>query len=199
MSHFFHDARTPTEDAVALPRRMRSLALGAAGILTIAGATLAGPAPASAHDTASTEQSTEQASYAEPASAESVGGAWEHAVQWAVDKANDPNVHYGWGGTGPNSYDCSGFTEGALAEAGIEAPRTSGDQFAAASEHVSLDQLQVGDLVFWSNDGTAEGIYHVALYIGDGQIAHARNAEMGVAVTDVDYSPHNMLDVAARY
>ncbi|GAA3707188.1 hypothetical protein GCM10022377_21140 [Zhihengliuella alba] len=199
MSHFFHDAHTPTGDALSPRHRLRSLALGAAGVLTIAGAALAGPAPASAHETGSTEQSVEQASYAEPAAADSADAAWQHAAQWAVDKANDPGIYYGWGGTGPSKYDCSGFTEGALAEAGIEAPRTSSDQFAAASEHVSLDQLQVGDLVFWSNDGTAEGIYHVALYIGDGQIAHARNAEMGVAVTDVNYNPANMLDVAGRY
>ncbi len=37
------------------------------------------------------------------------------------------------------------------------------------------------------------------MYIGDGQIAHARNPQMGVAVTAVDYSPWNMMGTAARY
>jgi len=37
------------------------------------------------------------------------------------------------------------------------------------------------------------------MYIGDGQIAHARNPQMGVAVTAVDYSPWNTMGTAARY
>ncbi len=37
------------------------------------------------------------------------------------------------------------------------------------------------------------------MYIGDGQIAHARNPQMGVAVTAVDYSPWNMMGTTARY
>ena len=34
------------------------------------------------------------------------------------------------------------------------------------------------------------------MYIGDGQIAHARNPQMGVAVTAVDYSPWNMMGLS---
>ncbi|WP_413543565.1 C40 family peptidase [Citricoccus nitrophenolicus] len=120
-------------------------------------------------------------------------------MQWATAKAADPGVGYVWGGNGPTGYDCSGFTQNAFAQAGIELPRNSKAQYAAASQYVSLDNLQVGDLVFWSNNGSASGIYHVAMYIGDGKIAHARNPQMGVAVTDVDYSPWNMMGTAARY
>jgi cell wall-associated NlpC family hydrolase len=82
---------------------------------------------------------------------------------------------------------------------GAELPRNSKDQYAVASQCVSLDNLQVGDLVFWSNSGSASGIHHVAMYTGDGQIAHARNPQMGVAVNAVDYSPWNMMGPAARY
>lgn len=39
----------------------------------------------------------------------------------------------------------------------------------------------------------------MAMYIDDGQIAHARNPQRGVAVTAVDYSPWNMMGTAARY
>ncbi len=31
----------------------------------------------------------------------------------------------------------------------------------------------MGDLIFWSSDGTQSGIYHVALYLGDGEMIEA--------------------------
>ncbi|MEV4901641.1 C40 family peptidase [Citricoccus sp. NPDC055426] len=132
-------------------------------------------------------------------SSSSSSNGWGGSVQWATAKAADPGVGYVWCGNGPTGYDCSGFTQNAFAQAGIELPRNSKAQYAAASQYVSLDNLQVGDLVFWSNNGSASGIYHVAMYIGDGQIAHARNPQMGVAVTDADYSPWNMMGTDARY
>nr|WDS95970.1 hypothetical protein mcr_00006 [Micrococcus sp.] len=82
---------------------------------------------------------------------------------------------------------------------GVELPRNSKAQSAAASQYVSLDNRKVGHLVFWSNGGSASGIHHVAMYIDDSQIAHARNPQMGVAMTTVDYSPWNMMGTAARY
>ena len=62
-----------------------------------------------------------------------------------------------------------------------------------------MGNLRVGDLVFWSNNGSGSGVYHVAVYIGDGKIAHARNPKMGVSVTSLNYSPTNMLGTAVRY
>ncbi len=126
-------------------------------------------------------------------------GSYGAAVDWAVATANDPSVGYAYGGNGPSFYDCSGFTQNAFARVGVDLPRTSGAQYASAHQYVGLDELQVGDLVFWSNNGHSSGIYHVAMYIGDGKIAHARNYTEGVSVTDVDYSPWNMLGTAARY
>lgn len=152
------------------------------------------------YSTASTGSSSEGATYQLASySSASSSGSYSAAVDWAVGTANDPSVGYAYGGNGPSAYDCSGFTQSAMAQAGVELPRTSGAQFAGASQYVGLDELQVGDLVFWSNNGSSSGVYHVALYIGDGKIAHARNYTEGVSVTDVDYSPTNMLGTAARY
>ena len=98
------------------------------------------------------------------------------AISFAEQQVGDPYVY---GGTGPYSWDCSGLVQAALAKAGIDVPRTSEDQ-AAASTRVSLDDLQPGDLLFWSNDGTAAGAYHVALYTGNGQYVEAANPSAGV-------------------
>jgi peptidoglycan DL-endopeptidase CwlO len=74
-------------------------------------------------------------------------------------------VPYVWGGTAPGvGLDCSGLTQYAYGEAGLDIPRTSGEQDIGA-EVPSADQLMPGDLICW------EG--HVAMYIGDGQMIEA--------------------------
>ncbi|TSB22797.1 NlpC/P60 family protein [Streptomyces sp. NBC_01525] len=71
------------------------------------------------------------------------------------------------GGTGLASYDCSGLTSWAYAQAGVHIPRTSEEQ-AGTGTRLTRSQLQVGDLVFFFND-----LHHVGLYAGNGQILHA--------------------------
>src|SRR5215212_5169024 len=49
------------------------------------------------------------------------------AAQVAVDTAlAQQGKPYAWGGSGPNSYDCSGLTSSAYRAAGVTLPRTSG-------------------------------------------------------------------------
>ncbi|MGV9419115.1 C40 family peptidase, partial [Streptomyces sp. NPDC003674] len=50
---------------------------------------------------------------------------------------------------------------------GVSIPRTSEAQ-AGYGAHLSMSQLQVGDLVFFFND-----LHHVGLYAGNGQVLHA--------------------------
>ncbi|MFF7239994.1 NlpC/P60 family protein [Streptomyces collinus] len=71
------------------------------------------------------------------------------------------------GATGPSSYDCSGLTSWAYAQAGVFIPRTSEAQ-SGIGTRLTRSQLQVGDLVFFFND-----LHHVGLYAGNGQILHA--------------------------
>lgn len=122
------------------------------------------------------------------------------AIDTAVSIANS-GAGYQLGGNGPSVYDCSGLTQTAFAAAGVEIPRTSSAQFSGASSHDSLDNVQPGDLVFWSNNGSASGIYHVAMYVGDGQIAQARNLQAGISVDSLDhYKQYNApMNTVARY
>ncbi|HJF14777.1 MAG TPA: NlpC/P60 family protein [Enteractinococcus helveticum] len=129
----------------------------------------------------------------------STGSNMSAAVNWAVNKVNEAGTYYSWGGNGPKGYDCSGFTVAAFAQAGKSLPRTSSAQYGAAKQYVSLDNLQPGDLVYWSNNGQQSGVYHVAIYIGNGQIAHARNPSTGITITGLHYSPWNMMSVGGRY
>ncbi|WP_022870985.1 C40 family peptidase [Yaniella halotolerans] len=122
------------------------------------------------------------------------------ATSAAVDIVNS-GATYQYGANGPSAYDCSGFTKAAFAEAGVELPRTSSAQFSGASSHDSLDNVQEGDLIFWSNNGSASGIYHVAVYVGDGQIAQARNPQAGISIDSLStYTQYNPpMNTVARY
>lgn len=124
--------------------------------------------------------------------------AWKtKAANWAIAKAKSSSSYYQYGGNGPNGYDCSGFVIGAFAAGGKGGlPRRAADQYKAADSYVPLSQVQVGDLVYWSSGGS---VYHLAIYVGNGQIAHARNPNEGVSITSIDYAPYNMLSVAGRY
>jgi cell wall-associated NlpC family hydrolase len=76
-------------------------------------------------------------------------------------------VPYVYGSAGPSTFDCSGLTSWAYAQAGIALPRTSQSQ-ANAGTRVTQAQLQPGDLVFYYS-----GLSHVGMYVGNGQIIHA--------------------------
>jgi cell wall-associated NlpC family hydrolase len=86
------------------------------------------------------------------------------AVQTAMAQRGKPYVY---AAGGPNAFDCSGLTAYAWAAAGVSLPHNAAAQYGYGT-HVSLDQLQPGDLVFYYSP-----IGHVAMYIGDGLVVHA--------------------------
>ncbi|MEU3549184.1 C40 family peptidase [Streptomyces longwoodensis] len=89
------------------------------------------------------------------------------------------------GGTGPNSWDCSGLVQAAFRQVGIDLPRVSQDQSTAGTQ-VSLDNLQPGDILYWGGAGSA---YHVAVYVGGGMFVGAQNPSTGVVEKPLSYDP----------
>lgn len=90
---------------------------------------------------------------------------------------------YVLGSSGPSSYDCSGLTQAAFKQVGVDLPRVSQDQSATGTQ-VSLDNLQAGDLLYWGSSGSA---YHVGVYIGDGKFIGAQNPSTGIVERPLDY------------
>ncbi|MDD3174599.1 MAG: NlpC/P60 family protein [Herbinix sp.] len=102
-------------------------------------------------------------------------------ASYAIQFEGNPYV---WGGTSlTNGADCSGFTQSVFAHFGINIPRTSRTQ-AAGGMRVSLDNLQQGDLIFYTRSGT---INHVALYIGNGKVISASSPSTGIRITRYNY------------
>ncbi|MFF1766172.1 NlpC/P60 family protein [Streptomyces sp. NPDC058249] len=87
------------------------------------------------------------------------------AFSAAQSKIGSPYVY---GASGPSSFDCSGLTSWAYAQAGVSIPRTSEAQANAGTRIYSQSDLQVGDLVIFYGD-----MHHVGLYAGNGQVLHA--------------------------
>lgn len=90
---------------------------------------------------------------------------------------------YVWGGNDPaTGADCSGFTKYLYNEIGITLPRKSYMQ-AEVDARVAVADIRPGDLVFYAKNGK---VYHVAMYIGDGRIVHAKNEESGITTDYID-------------
>ncbi|MEV8327569.1 NlpC/P60 family protein [Kitasatospora sp. NPDC056731] len=102
-------------------------------------------------------------------------------LQFAYAQLGKP---YGWGATGPNSFDCSGLTGGAYRAGNVKLPRMSQDQWNSGSR-VQRADLQPGDLVFFYPD-----IHHVGIYIGDGKMIHAPRTGKNVEVLPISAMPY---------
>ena len=97
------------------------------------------------------------------------------AVSTALSQLGKPFL----GGTsGPDSYDCGGFTSAAWLLAGYAVPSTPENQWAAGAP-VDLANLQIGDLVF------SPGGQDVGIYLGNGDVVGASAATYQVGVRSV--------------
>ncbi|MGO2004808.1 NlpC/P60 family protein [Arthrobacter rhombi] len=145
---------------------------------------------------AAAEKQAKEKAAAEAAQSSS-GSSKESAISWALGTASDNSKRYVFGANGPNAYDCSSFAQRAFAKSGISLPRTSSQQYFAGGTKVPLSQLKRGDLVFSTSNGGAS-FYHVAIYLGGGQVVHARNPSAGISTTPLSWV-NNIYSYGVRY
>ena len=91
---------------------------------------------------------------------------------------------YRYGGTTKKGIDCSALTSLLLSTVyAIGIPRTARDQFAA-SEKITKEELQEGDLVFFNTRG---GVSHVGVYLANDYFVHASTSQ-GVTINNLNES-----------
>lgn len=73
-------------------------------------------------------------------------------------------TRYRSGGKGPSAFDCSGFTGYVFGRMDINIGCSSRDQYAKNAP-VSRDDLQRGDLVFFSSPRSGRGVGHVGIVV----------------------------------
>ena len=134
--------------------------------------------------------SYEEPSYSAPSYS---GGGADTAIATAKSYLGVPYV---WGGESYGGVDCSGLTMLAWGSAGVDLPHLSRAQYSYGT-HVPIGSMEAGDLIFWSSNGTQSGIYHVAIYLGGGQMIEAPTFGVPVRITGV-YSWGSIMPYAVR-
>ncbi len=130
----------------------------------------------------------------ESTNSKSIDELREDVVKYAQETlGRKPRPKYVWGATGPNYYDCSGFSRDMYKKAGLQIPRVSADQGNYVDRNLKKEDLKPGDLVFFGKNK----ITHVGIYIGNGKIidsggggsknTSSKNAGEGVRVKPLNY------------
>jgi cell wall-associated NlpC family hydrolase len=99
------------------------------------------------------------------------------------------------GGSDPNGFDCSGFTQYVFAQYGLSLPREVREQFRQGNPVDSRD-LEPGDLVFFST--TDPSASHVAIVVGGDQFIHAPSSTGVVRVEHLGASYWSRRYIGAR-
>lgn len=121
-----------------------------------------------------------------------VSGVRKELVEYALTFVGGT---YKWGGNSlTEGVDCSGFTQQIFAKYNVSLSRCSYEQ-ACNGVEISFSQLQPGDLLFYY-DSKLERIGHVAIYIGDDQIVHAKSTASGITTSAWNYrTPYKAVNV----
>jgi len=107
---------------------------------------------------------------------------------------------YIWGTQGPNSFDCSGLVFAAYKSAGLDWPnwdRLNSALYSGYTKHVSLTELQPGDLLFYSYKGTISTIHHITIYAGGGMMWEANSKGKGLLYSNI-YSVKGLMPFGGR-
>lgn len=105
-------------------------------------------------------------------------------------KANYPNAYYNdarmeqYLDKGMLAWDCSGFVHYVYAHFGYQIGWSTGDQINDGTRVASLSEAKPGDLLVNS--------HHVAMYVGNNKIVHAKGTDYGTVVTDVSMSGYTI-------
>lgn len=101
-------------------------------------------------------------------------------------------------------YDCSSLMYFSYEKAGIDltyrqvtAAAYEAEGLTLAGKEINIQDIQPGDLIFYSSheNGRYLNITHVAMYVGNGKIVHARDEAHGVTVNDVDFHENKIVKV----
>jgi len=104
-------------------------------------------------------------------------------------------IPYRNGGSDPNGFDCSGFTQYVFARHGIALPRAVEEQYQVG-KNVKPRDLESGDLVFFKT--VSRGPSHVGIVIGEDQFVHAPSSKGVVRVEHLSTEYWSKRFLAAR-
>lgn len=120
--------------------------------------------------------------YAHTSTATTGNGNYASLLKIAKSELGKP---YAYGGNGPSSFDCSGFTKYVFNKAiGQTLPRTAQEQYNNY-QHVSAKNAKAGDLIFFGT--SASNITHCGIYLGNNQMIDAQLNGVITEATNVSW------------
>lgn len=131
--------------------------------------------------TASSTHTTTAASTLKAASSTTTSSVSGSAVVSYAEQFS--GIKYVYGGTTPNGFDCSGFTQYVYRHFGVSLPRTAAAQSLIGTA-VSVSSARVGDLLFWGSQGSS---WHVGIYVGGTSYIAAPKTGESVSVKSFQY------------
>jgi cell wall-associated NlpC family hydrolase len=107
---------------------------------------------------------------------------------------------YVWGDEGPNSFDCSGLVYAAYRSAGLGWPnwdRLNSALYYRYVKQIPLSEMEPGDLLFYSYDGSTSKIHHISIFAGNEMMWEARSTKSGLKYSNI-YSMPGLMPYAGR-
>jgi cell wall-associated NlpC family hydrolase len=161
--------------------RVVMMGLATASLCSACASTSAVPRPFPMPARAGTPQAGPESASTPAPAASSREPDWYALVGTALDLRG---IRYRDGGTDPQGFDCSGFTQYVFARHGVALPRAVREQYRIGQD--VRDDLAPGDLLFFT---TAEpGASHVAISVGGDEFVHAPSSTGVVRVEHLSAS-----------
>lgn len=115
---------------------------------------------------------------------------------------------YVWGGChsmeqikDPNwiKFDCSGLVCWAYYQAGANIGVQTTKSLSKMGRKIEFSELQAGDILLYSKDGTYSGIHHVTIYIGGGRVVHAPQTGKAITTKSVESDKKHLYSCRRLY
>lgn len=122
-----------------------------------------------------------------PTPAHAAKPQWEVKADKVIAEAKKHlNKQYKWGTNGPDTFDCSGYTQYVFKHSINYGLHRTTQKQATQGKNISTKNIRKGDLLFYNTSGN--GISHVAIYIGNNQMIHAASEKTDVTITSINHS-----------
>lgn len=82
-------------------------------------------------------------------------------------------------------FDCSGLVNWAHYQCGVNIGVQYTKSLLSCGVSVSKSELQAGDIILFSSDGSASGVHHVGIYIGNNMMVHAPTTGKAIQVASL--------------